>query len=129
MRYAIDRKPLSYTAIEVKDEELVEYNKQYGLNVKGQERKLYISNAPGVIDESTVDNRNVGLGRDAHFLFGVNHTECDWREIIYRMALDYHKYNHLDDFALRVAASNPEDFPTGTTGYEQYYLDLEGFWR
>ncbi len=54
---------------------------------------------------------------------------CDWRELIYRMAKDYSKYNHLDDFEQRVAAANPELFPTGKTGYEQYYIDLDGFWR
>jgi hypothetical protein len=45
------------------------------------------------------------------------------------MALDYYRYNFLDDFALRVAAANPIDYPTGRTGYEQYYIDLQGFWR
>ena len=55
--------------------------------------------------------------------------ECDWREIIYQMALDYKKYNHLDDFQQRVAKANPDLYPTGITGYEQYYIDMEGFWR
>lgn len=55
--------------------------------------------------------------------------ECDWRELIYRMALDYRKYNHLDDFEIRVAKANPELFATGRTGFEQYYIDMEGFWR
>jgi hypothetical protein len=45
------------------------------------------------------------------------------------MALDYNKYNHLDDFELRIAQANPELYPTGVTGYEQYYIDLLGFWR
>ena len=55
--------------------------------------------------------------------------QCDWREIIYQMAEDYYKYNYLDDFELRVAAANPGLYPLGTTGYEQYYIDLQGFWR
>jgi hypothetical protein len=29
------------------------------------------------------------------------------------MALDYYKYNFLDDFELRVAAVNPKYYPTG----------------
>jgi hypothetical protein len=37
----------------------------------------------------------------------------DWREIIYQMALDYYKYNFLDDFELRVAAANPKYYPLG----------------
>ena len=45
------------------------------------------------------------------------------------MALDYYAYNFLDDFELRVAAANPNLYPTGRTGYEQYYTDLQGFWR
>lgn len=54
----------------------------------------------------------------------------DWRELIYQMALDYFKYSHVyDDFLQRVAKANPEHFPTGHTGYEQYYTDLQGFWR
>ena len=54
---------------------------------------------------------------------------CDWRELIYQMALDYRRYNHLDDFELRIAQANPELYPTGKTGYEQYYIDMEAFWR
>jgi hypothetical protein len=34
------------------------------------------------------------------------------------MALDYYRYNFLDDFELRVAQANPIDYPTGQTGYE-----------
>jgi hypothetical protein len=45
------------------------------------------------------------------------------------MALDYRKYNHLGNFEARVAEANQDVFPTGKTGYEQYYIDMEGFWR
>jgi len=47
------------------------------------------------------------------------------------MAQDYRKYNHLDDFQLRVIQVNSEDglYQNGRTGYEQYYIDMEGFWR
>ena len=53
----------------------------------------------------------------------------DWREIIYQMALDYYKYGHLDNFELMVRRANPDYYPTGKTGYEQYYIDIQGFWR
>ena len=53
--------------------------------------------------------------------------EYDWRELIYQMSLDYFKYNFLDDFELRVAQAN--GWTSGRTGYEQYYTDLQGFWR
>jgi hypothetical protein len=34
------------------------------------------------------------------------------------MALDYYKYNFLDDFEVKVATANPDIFPLGKTGYE-----------
>ncbi len=58
---------------------------------------------------------------------------CDWREIIYQMAKDYRKHNHDDDFLINVRENNTINgkylYPTGYTGYEQYYIDMEGFWR
>lgn len=60
---------------------------------------------------------------------------CDWREIIFQMALDYRKHNHDDDFYLKLRTNNGLDlnnqwyYPGGKTGYEQYYVDMEGFWR
>lgn len=65
----------------------------------------------------------------------------DWREIIYQMALDYFKYGKADTedkasglpvqdvFLQRVRDNNPTWYPSGYTGYEQYYTDLQGFWR
>ena len=54
---------------------------------------------------------------------------CDWREIIYQMALDYRRFYFTDDnFLTNLILANPH-YPTGKTGYEQYYIDLEGFWR
>ena len=52
----------------------------------------------------------------------------DWREVIYQMALDFYKHNTEDDFYLQVAENNSQ-YPTGKTGYENYYADLQGFWR
>ena len=65
----------------------------------------------------------------------VKNYNCDWREIIYQMACDYLQYafddngTPNDEFLLTVAKNNPDLFPTGITGYEQYYIDLQGFWR
>lgn len=74
----------------------------------------------------------------------------DWREIIYRMALDYfagqgcseskplyiknesgqwEAMENPDYFLSEVAKRNIDYYPTGYTGYEQYYTDMEGFWR
>jgi hypothetical protein len=47
----------------------------------------------------------------------ANSVECDWREVIYRMAADYFKYHYLDDFLLKVQEANPS-FLNGSTGYE-----------
>ena len=53
----------------------------------------------------------------------------DWREIIYRMAEDYYKHNTEDDFELRLIKANGSLYPNGRTGYENYYTDIQGFWR
>ena len=174
VRYAIDKKPIAYTSIEVFDSELVDYNEKYGFALKGQESVTYVSDfgsditAPysikgrtlqlntispyevvGVFDEATgtltLSNASASLEDLTLFLNNVISTfdqttqtltleteriilTCDWREVIYRMALDYKRYGHLDDFELRIIKANPQFF-TGRTGYEQYYIDLEGFWR
>ena len=61
----------------------------------------------------------------------------DWREIIYQMALDYYAYGHDDDFNIKLFENNnlilfeiPKVYDySGLTGYEQYYHDIQGFWR
>ena len=62
--------------------------------------------------------------------------EVAWQEIIYQMQQDYRKYNHSDEFETTIIANNPpipelnfKGYTTGRTGYEIYYIDLEGFWR
>lgn len=62
--------------------------------------------------------------------------EVAWQEIIYQMQKDYRKYNHSDEFEVTIIANNPpiselnfKGYTTGRTGYEIYYVDLEGFWR
>lgn len=101
LRYAIDTIPYSYTHIAVADNDpqVLAYNKKYNVDIKGQTSTRITSD------------------------------QYDWREVIYQMAVDYYKYNFLDDFELRVAAANPDLYPTGRTGYEQYYIDLYSFWR
>ena len=76
----------------------------------------------------------------------------DWREIIYQMALDYfagqgcssdkplyiktlteedewEEMTNPDHFLYEVGRRNSYYYPTGHTGYEQYYTDMQGFWR
>ena len=57
-----------------------------------------------------------------------NVSNYDWRELIYQMALDYFAHNQEPDFLLKLQQYNPQ-FIDGKTGYEQYYTDLQGFWR
>lgn len=106
MRYAIDKKPKYYKTIAVSQKELEAYNKKFGFNVQPQSSQVYWYGT------------NPGEG-----------VKVDWREILFHMQKDYRKYGHLDNFLLKVAEANPEYYSTGITGYEQYYIDIEGFWR
>ena len=62
-------------------------------------------------------------------LYTEIHTELDWREIIYQMAEDYNKHHLDEDFYWQVGHNNPYSYPNGVTGYEPYYVDMDGFWR
>lgn len=53
----------------------------------------------------------------------------DWREIIYQMAKDYYSNSNTDDLAHNISTNNLLYYPSGKTGYENYYIDLLGFWR
>ena len=53
----------------------------------------------------------------------------DWREIIYRMSVDYQNHYHEDDFLYKVAQNNIDYYPSGQTGYERYYIDMYEKWR
>lgn len=107
-RYAIDKKPVRYKALS-------------GI--------VYVSAAAGQEDREDGD------------------FEVDWRELIYQMAYDYFQgagcsvdsplfdlsgnvvLTDPDHFLYEVGRRNPKYYPTGITGYEQYYTDMEGFWR
>ena len=111
MRYAIDQKPIAYKTlfIDDNDEQLKAYNNKYGTTLKGQSSTSYYT-------ANNYEKTEDGI-------------LCDWRELIYQMALDYYHYNFLDDFQLRIIEANGELYPIGQTGYEQYYIDMQGFWR
>ena len=159
MRYAIDKKPFLYCSIFVTDEELKHYNEINKVNLKGQGSILYVASEGEysgqkykVIDDKTIQFSGIDyelMENSVLNLIGVPkilyneenqilqlelYQEAvvgDWREIIYQMAKDYRKYNHLDDFEQKIIAANSEYgfYQNGRTGYEQYYIDLEGFWR
>ena len=99
-RYAIDIKPVKYKTITITDEDIRGYNSEHlDSQLKTQTSTLY------------------------------TYPEVDWRELIYQMALDYYKYNQLDCYTSRLIEANPDTCFKGVTGYEQYYIDLQGFWR
>lgn len=74
-------------------------------------------------------NGNTYIAADKFKISADNKIHCDWRELIYQMAVDYLQHYHEDSFRATIAKNNPEQYPTGYTGYEQYYTDIQGFWR
>ena len=58
----------------------------------------------------------------------------DWREIIYQMAIDYYDgnngyYANASNFLKQLSINNKLYYPDGITSYEDYYADMQGFWR
>ena len=111
-RCAIDQKPLYY---------------------KAYDGKIYISDENlfnSLIEKMREDLKNDLIGKAKNSLFLV-----DWREVIYQMALDFYQYAHDDNYSINIINNNMKPleegcyYPTGRTGYEQYYADLQGFWR
>ena len=60
-------------------------------------------------------------------------NNCDWREIIYQMSIDFYKNGEKADFYRKVEEYNTIDeeylYPNGITGYEMFYTDMQAFWR
>lgn len=152
LRYAIDVKPTKYTtydgveyeAGEIDEDEVAELSNiiedlksryEY-LSTRSEEElteeeKDFLASYEETLKQA-VDNKN------AYY-----RIHCDWRELIYQMALDWFKYYHhggatdtstdtADTFIQKLQENNP-DYESlilyGCTGYEQYYTDLQGFWR
>lgn len=66
--------------------------------------------------------------------------ECDWREIIYQMAKDFYQTSfdatkptepnkQPKNLQEEIAKNNPNTYPSGITGYEDYYVEIYSFWR
>ena len=66
-----------------------------------------------------------GIDLPVHYRYAIDHKpneyngitdeDVDWRELIYLMAVDYYQHDQEDEYI--------------PTGYEQYFLDMQGFWR
>lgn len=116
LRYAIDKKPTYYKTLR---------GDAYGTTTFIDQIRDQITKETH--DEETINRRIEEKLKDIIIV--------DWREIIYQMAIDYRRFNHCDDFGLKVQEVNGKQFdgkyiyPRGVTGYEQYYVDIEGFWR
>lgn len=53
----------------------------------------------------------------------------EWREVLYQMAQDYNRHHLKEDYYVKLANNNYGLYTNGKTGYEQYYVDINGFWR
>lgn len=137
LRYAIDKKPTYYKTLrgdaygtttfrdQIRDEITKEVHKEMDIVINDNPNFTYVN---GDMDYSEIINQRVKEKLKDIII-------VDWREIIYQMAIDYRRFNHCDDFGLKVQEVNGKQFdgkyiyPRGITGYEQYYIDMEGFWR
>ena len=99
-------------------------NKVYFYNPKFPDNKAYDQIIQDKIEQEIEEWEKLG-----------QYKKVDWREIIYQMALDYFKYNQDEDFLYKITKNNiifdgtRSLYPTGKTGYEMFYTDLQGFWR
>lgn len=116
LRYAIDKKPTYYKTLRGDAYGTTTFIDQIRNQITKESHK-----------EETINRRVEEKLKDIIIV--------DWREIIYQMAIDYRRFNHCDDFGLKVQEVNGKQldgkyiYPRGVTGYEQYYVDIEGFWR
>lgn len=126
-RYAIDHKPIKYTV----------YQSRYGkLKANTSDNNVEYYQLSESIPTITYIARN-----DWEWTFDNSDPEnikiyCDWREIIYQMALDHNQFHDtMSDFVKQLIDNNRDDnsgntlYPNGRTFYEQYYADILGFWR
>ena len=72
----------------------------------------------------------VSMQKDAQGNYITYTTDkYDWRELIYQMAVDYYNNSENDSYMAQLTINNPEMCRNGRTGYEQFYIDMQGFWR
>ena len=118
LRFAIQKKPVIYKKIS---------------DNGGLKGTIYIAlpNSASTNTESIATQQELVTMAQGLEHAGVQTTGlayADWRELIYQMALDYRRCNHDEDYEYQLKLSNPDLVKNGKTGYEQYYVDMEGFW-
>ena len=96
--------------------------------------RIFIYNPDLPVESDFMDILQERIEKEINEYFASNPFQLvDWREIIYQMAIDYRKHYHEDDFLINLNDNNILNnrplYEGGRTGYEQYYIDMEGFWR
>lgn len=122
-RFAIDTKPTEYHSIHYRRAVEGDLEKNFDFYIKNQTTgfKYVLMPKP----ESLTDDQEYYVEDDTIVYTTENY---DWRELIYQMAIDFFQHNEDVNFGYRLMAINP--FMTSSkTGYEQYYADIQGFWR
>ena len=138
MRYAIDKKPTEYLPIRPVKQYIKTTSIINGIQNIEEETKYFNapyqkpydnSNLIEIIEEPQQISNTVTQEITNYYIKNpLTSNEYDWRELIYQMALDFRKFSHDDDFIFKLRSANPQCV-YGKTGYEQYYTDMEGFWR
>lgn len=115
MRYAIHKKPIYY-------------KNYYGNIYYTTEYATKVNNGGDMsIEYHVINPATDQIAGDTISL--DDYKPVDWREIIYQMAIDYQNNNQYLDFSYILIRNNQYFYPTGNTGYEQFYEDMVGFWR
>lgn len=135
LRYGINIKPFYYKSISMTGEEISTYVK---INPELEECFKYTIQEGNKVYEDVQSYTYISYDYpNPPDPLPESWRQEDYRELIYQMALDYRKFNHLDEFQSKIMNNNFLDinneikclYPNGITGYEQYYVDIEGFWR
>lgn len=114
VRYALDKKPLYYKTLQLTEQDCKVFNQLTGESI---EPEAYIK-----------DSRFYCVNGYPEVPEGEEAVYCDWRELIYQMAIDWDRGHYLDDFYARLQENNSYFF-NGRSGYEPFYADLLSFWR
>lgn len=102
-------------------------NNIYYTYTQNENNKLFILNSNQYYQE--VQWEKVQPGQQYYWRENeYNSSDYDWRELIYQMAVDFYQHGQDNDYYYKLQRTNPWVL-NGKTGYEQYYSDLQGFWR
>jgi hypothetical protein len=96
MRIALDKKPEFYTTISIDEDESERLIDEYGFEYEPSD--VALSN-PEVMKK---EKRSKYYQKS----YSYSSNQYDWRELIYRMALDYFKYGSYDYFLTKIAEAN-----------------------